>query len=48
VIDDISWENGSTVETVCLLQKMSNIRERTSTLDVDTVNVTDEFVEEDL
>ena len=34
-IEEIRWDKENTVETVCLLQKMSNTRERTITLDVE-------------
>ena len=41
VIDDISWENGSTVETVCLLSKLHEAKHHVSvTLDMDEMDLT--------
>ncbi|MGM9957472.1 MAG: hypothetical protein ACI35J_16595, partial [Peribacillus sp.] len=41
VIDDISWENGSTVETVCLLSKLHEAKHHVSvTVDMDEMDLT--------
>jgi len=41
VIDDISWENGSTVETVCLLSKLHEAKHHVSVkLDMDEMDLT--------